>query len=70
MRRQEFVGNEPGVTEYVTSDEPIDIFELIVTDDLIDVIVENTNSFIQMRTCNCRRNTVIYCYADLSRISI
>ena len=45
MRRHEFVGDEPGVTEHVTSNEPIDIFEIFVTDDLIELIVENTNLY-------------------------
>ena len=39
------VCREPGVTEHVASDEPIDFFELIVTDQLIDFIVGNTNFY-------------------------
>ena len=42
MRRREFVVSESSVTEHFTSDEPIDIFEGIFTDQLIDLIVENT----------------------------
>lgn len=42
LRRREFVVGESSVTEHFTSDEPIDIFEGIFTDHLIDLIVENT----------------------------
>lgn len=45
LRQQEVVCREPGVTEHVASDEPIDFFELIVTDQLIDFIVGNTNLY-------------------------
>ena len=43
MRRHELVNSKPGETEHVTSDRPIDIFELTVTNYFIDLVIENTN---------------------------
>ncbi|XP_065652095.1 piggyBac transposable element-derived protein 4-like [Hydra vulgaris] len=44
MCRQIF-HSEPGVHESVTSDDPLEIFELLFTNELIDMIVKMTNKY-------------------------
>ena len=37
-----FIG-APGMSATVTTENPINIFELLITDELLEVIVEQTN---------------------------
>ena len=40
----------PGISTTVSTDSPIDIFELMITDELVDIIVEQTNLYFQQNT--------------------
>ena len=46
MKRRLFTG-VPGIPGTVSTESPIDIFELMITDELVDIIVEQTNLYFQ-----------------------
>ena len=37
----------PGISATVARESPIDIFELMITDELVEIIVEQTNLYFQ-----------------------
>ena len=49
MKRRLSIG-VPGISTTVSTDSPIDIFELMITDELVDIIVEQTNLYFQQNT--------------------
>ena len=46
MKRRLFTG-VPDISGKVVTESPIDIFELMITDELVDIIVEQTNLYFQ-----------------------
>ena len=46
MKRRLFIG-VPGISATVVTESPIDIFELMITDELVEIIVEQTNLYFQ-----------------------
>ena len=46
MKRSLFIG-VPEISIAVTTENSIDIFELMITDELIEIIVEQTNLYFQ-----------------------
>ena len=46
MKRRLFTG-VPGISATVATEGPIDIFELMITDELVEIIVEQTNLYFQ-----------------------
>ena len=46
MKRRLFTG-VPGISATVVTERPINIFELMITDELVEIIVEQTNLYFQ-----------------------